>query len=128
MRLLPIIVLGILFLGHKVLERFPEYTGKLVNISAVKTVSGPVTHIRDGDTIEVSNVPIRFGSLDCAERGTRGGRIATARMIDLVQGKRLTCSLNGRKSYDRHIGSCSLPDGRDVAAVLISEGVCRRFW
>ena len=29
-----------------------------------------VTHVRDGDTIEVNGIAIRLSALDCTERGT----------------------------------------------------------
>lgn len=115
-------------LVHKGAERFPEYLGPMVTVIGAEEIIGPVTHVRDGDTIEVSGVPIRFGSLDCAERGTRDGQRATARMRALVEGQKLTCHLNGRTSYDRKIGSCQLQDGRDLGAIMIREGYCQRFW
>lgn len=109
-------------------ERFPEYFGPVVAMSSSEELVGRVSHVRDGDTIEVSGVPIRFGSLDCAESGTSAGERATARMRTLVAGQTLTCYLNGRTSYDRKIGSCRLQDGRDLAAIMIREGYCGRFW
>jgi hypothetical protein len=90
-------------------------------------VAGRVTHIRDGDTIEVAGVPIRFAKLDCAERGTAQGRRATSQIKSLVSGKTLSCTLTGRKSYDRWIGSCRLPDGRDFGTVMIQTGSCSRW-
>ena len=116
------------FLVYKGAERFPEYFGFVLAISSRQEVVGRVTHVRDGDTIEVSGIPIRFGSLDCAERGTSDGQRATARMCTLVAGQTLTCYLNGRTSYDRKIGSCRLQDGRDLGAIMIREGYCARFW
>lgn len=113
---------------YKGAERFPEYFGPVVAVSSSQDIVGPVTHVRDGDTIEVSGVPIRFGSLDCAETGTSDGSRATARMRELVSGQTLTCYLNGRTSYDRKIGSCRLEDGRDLGSIMISEGYCGRFW
>ena len=115
------------FLAYKAVERFPEYLGPVVTLTATKTINGRATRVRDGDTIEVSGVPIRFGSLDCAEANTSEGQRATARMRTLVAGQRLTCHLNGRTSYDRKIGSCQMSDGRDLAAVMIQEGYCGRF-
>lgn len=122
------VVVLIGFVIFKAVERFPEYLGPLVILTAIETISGRTTHVRDGDTIEVSGTPIRFGSLDCAESGTAKGRQATARMRELVVGERLTCYLNGRTSYDRKIGSCRLKDGRDVAGIMVREGYCRRYW
>lgn len=72
-------------------------------------------------------MPIRFGSLDCPEMNTSAGQRAAARMRSLVSGETLTCYLNGRASYERKIGSCRLPDGRDIGAVMMGEGLCRRF-
>ncbi|REF68391.1 MULTISPECIES: thermonuclease family protein [Paracoccus] len=119
-----------LSLGFFVIERFPEYLGHLPGLTAMETVEGPVTHIRDGDTIEVAGIPIRFGSLDCVERNTREGQTATARTRELVSNQTLTltCALNGPSSHDRHIGSCRLPDGQDLAPVMIRERYCGRFW
>ncbi len=89
-----------------------------------------MTHVRDSDTIQVAGTPIRFGSLDSADRDTKEGQAATARMRELVSGQPLTlsCALKGRSSHDRKIGSCRLPDGEDLAGIMIREGYCGRFW
>lgn len=87
-------------------------------------VTGRVTRVRDGDTIEVSGRPIRFAKLDCAEMGTLDGQRAYRRMRDLVSGQTISCQLTGRKSYDRWIGSCRLPDGRDLSSVMVKNGYC----
>lgn len=55
----------------------------------VPPTSGRVTHVRDGDTIEVDGRPIRIAALDCAEPGTMAGEAATRRMRALVSGGRL---------------------------------------
>lgn len=109
-------------------ERFPEYVPWLVPILAPEKIAGPVTHVRDGDTIEVGGHAIRFGSLDCAELGTPAGQRAKTEMLSLVRGAYLVCRTNGRRSHDRLIGSCSLPDGKDLAGVMIAQGACRRYW
>ena len=122
-------VCGVAGIGaYQGVERFPEYAGPLVALISAETIQGRVTHIRDGDTIEVDGIPIRFGSLDCAESGTRAGEVATAAITELVAGAELTCHLNGRSSYDRHIGSCQMPDGRDVGGIMIMGGHCERYW
>lgn len=114
--------------GFHAAERFPEYLGPVVAATSLQKLQGPVSHVRDGDTIEVNGVPVRFGSLDCPEMNTSAGRRAAERMRALVSDEILTCHLNGRASYDRKIGSCRLPDGRDIGAVMMGEGLCRRFW
>lgn len=117
-----------LTIGFLLVERLPEYVGTLPEQTAAQTIVGKVTRVRDGDTIEVEGHPIRFGSLDCDERGSSRGDAATNRMRSLISGQILTCYLNGRTSYDRSIGSCTLSDGRDIGAVMIQEGQCGRFF
>lgn len=46
-------------------------------IIADNQVIGSVTHVRDGDTIEVADVPIRLNGVTCDERGTPMGKQAT---------------------------------------------------
>lgn len=86
-----------------------------------------VTRVRDGDTLVVGLIPIRIANLDCAESGTSSGDRATRRAKELASGETLTCRLEGRRSYDREVGTCALSDGRDFGAVLIQEGYCRRW-
>jgi endonuclease YncB( thermonuclease family) len=86
-----------------------------------------VTKVRDGDTIVVGLIPIRIANLDCAESGTRAGNRATAFAKRLVSGATLSCRLEGRRSYDREVGVCSLPDGQDFGEILISAGLCERW-
>lgn len=101
--------------------------GSRAAVGSDKRISGAVTHVRDGDTIELEGVPVRLANLDCAERDSLEGRRATMRMLILAREGEVTCDLEGRKSYDREIGLCHLRDGRDMGRVLISEGLCQRW-
>ena len=95
-------------------------------LASPNALVGRVIHVRDGDTIVVRNIPIRFSNLDCAGLDTDAGEGARRRMQDLVAGKAVTCSLPGRTSYDRMIGECHPCDGRNLSSVMIGEGFCTR--
>ena len=86
-----------------------------------------VTRIRDGDTVVVGLIPIRLANLDCAERGTKSGNRATRQIAGIVKNAQLRCTLEGRRSYDREVGVCILPDGRDVGEILIAGGFWQRW-
>jgi endonuclease YncB( thermonuclease family) len=93
------------------------------------TLQGTVTHVRDGDTIEVGEIAVRLNGLHAPELDKQGGRQAKAFMERLVSGRQVTCELNGERSYDRLIGRCYL-GGDDIAAALVSAGLgrdCPRF-
>ncbi|WP_156883664.1 thermonuclease family protein [Salipiger mucosus] len=98
---------------------WPEFGGKHV-------LTGRVTHVRDGDTIEVSGRAIRLNGLTCDERNTPLGDRATAVMRGLVAGRVLRCEFNGDRTYDREVGRCALSNGQDIGAVLISQRLCGR--
>lgn len=95
-------------------------------IGPTEMIRGPVTHVRDGDTIEVSERAIRLGGVTCDERGTRLGERASGVMRAIVAGQTLTCELTFERSYDRSVGRCHFPNGHDVGATLITRGVCGR--
>lgn len=92
-----------------------------------EVLDGRVTHVRDGDTIEVSGVAVRLATLDCPELGTPEGEAAAARMRRAARFQRVTCTLTGQTSHDRVIGTCVTRTGTDLAERLIKDGDCRPF-
>ncbi len=94
------------------------------------TLEGIVSHVRDGDTIELGPIAVRLQGIAAPEGNEPGGDIATNAMRDLVLGKELRCDLTGDRSHDRVIGVCFLEDGRDIGEVMVFQGQardCRRF-
>jgi endonuclease YncB( thermonuclease family) len=94
-------------------------------IASAETLIGRADHVRDGDTIVVSGVPIRLQGLAAPELGEKWGRASRDAMQRIVAGERLRCERTGERSHDRDIGVCRLDDGRDIAAILISQGLGR---
>ncbi len=91
-------------------------------------IAGAVTHVRDGDTIELGDIAVRIANLDCAEGDTAEGQAASARMRELIAGQEVACELEGRRSYDREVGTCALASsGEDLGELLIAEGTCDRW-
>ena len=97
-----------------------------ITVSAQAELTGQITHVRDGDTIEVGNIAIRLNGLTCDERGTALGDRATAYLRSQVLGKTATCSLNGERTYDRLVGRCATEDLGDIGAHLITQQLCGR--
>ena len=92
-------------------------------------LTGNVTKVRDGDTIEVGKVPIRLNGISAPEMKEPLGVNSRAFMVEMVKGKRVRCELNGKKTYDRFVGICYLGD-KDVGAAAIESGWaldCPRF-
>jgi endonuclease YncB( thermonuclease family) len=89
-----------------------------------ETVSGRVTRVIDGDSLKISGVDadIRLWGLDAPEWNEPGGSDATAALRKLALSRRVVCDHMDTDRYDRFVGRCSLPDGRDIAAEMIAAG------
>ncbi|MET4806686.1 thermonuclease family protein [Limibacillus sp. MBR-115] len=88
-------------------------------------ISGYVTHVRDGDTIEVARVPVRFSGISAPELSEPYGQQSKNAMRGLVAGQRVICDLTGRKTYDRWVGNCFLADGTDLSVAVVALGLAR---
>ena len=92
-------------------------------------LTGNVTKVRDGDTVEVGKIPIRLNGVSAPELQEPLGQKSRLFMVELVFGKSVRCELNGKKSYDRFVGTCYLSD-RDIGSAVIEAGLaldCPRF-
>jgi micrococcal nuclease len=92
-------------------------------------LTGTVTHVRDGDTIEVGKIPIRLNGVSAPEMDEPLGSQSKAFMVNLVDGKNVRCELTGAKTYDRLVGTCYL-DGEDIGIAVIAAGLaldCPRY-
>lgn len=86
-------------------------------------LSGTVTYVRDGDTIEVNGIAVRLSALDCPENDTQEGSKAT-RIAKQFQGSKAQCELTGAKSYDRLVGYCSI-GGSDFGLFMMQNSSCK---
>lgn len=86
----------------------------------------------DGDTIRVAGETIRMMGLDAPEKRARcpaEARLAaraTARLHDLVQ-PRVWLERHGRDRYRRTLAIVRDRTGRDLAQVMIREGLARLY-
>lgn len=90
----------------------------------------PTTHILkgkcyviDGDTIVISNTRIRIAGIDAPELDHPWGKKAKFTLIGMCRGQTVTAILKDELSYDRIVAKCYLPDGRDIAAELVRQGL-----
>lgn len=107
----------------------------LVLLATIGTASADVTGvptITDGDTIRFGDTRVRLFGIDAPESKQtckRGGvdwlcgQEAGKALRELVVGQSLTCDERDKDRYGRVVAVCVLPDGRDIGAVMVSEGL-----
>lgn len=109
--------------------------GRLVvaTLSAIwVSASAHAQSISDGDTLKIGGVTYRLWGIDAPELaqtcgdGWPAGRIATTRLLALIQGKSVTCSEKDRDRYGRVVAVC-YANGEDLGATLVREGLAWAF-
>lgn len=94
-----------------------------------QTFAGPVRHVGDGDSLCVGRtadprtwIEVRVADFYAAELNAPGGREARAALARITQGRTLRC-IAGRRSWDRVVATCRLPDGRTLGQAMRAAGV-----
>jgi len=92
------------------------------------SITGSATVI-DGDTITLGEHKVRLNGFDTPERDSMCGSTdvyaaASNALADFIAGQTVTCELNGEKSYDRVIGTCSAR-GKDFGTFMVESGLAR---
>ena len=88
-----------------------------------KAISGTITHVRDGDTIEIDGIAIRLAALNCPENDTQKGKYAT-KVAKQFAGLQALCELTGAKTYDRLVGYCKI-NGTDFGRYMMNNSACK---
>ena len=86
-------------------------------------LTGIISHVRDGDTIEVGNIPVRIAALDCPENDTTEGQLAS-KFASQFKNSKVICDLTGAMSYKRLVGYCRV-DQTDFATTMIKNTSCK---
>ena len=106
----------------------PFHCHKIANMAPVapsnsNILGGTITHVRDGDTMEVNGIAVRLSALDCPENDTQQGRQAT-KIAKQFEGSQAMCELTGAKSYDRLVGYCTV-GGTDFGFYMMQHSSCK---
>ena len=88
-----------------------------------KVISGTITHVRDGDTIEIDGIAIRLAALNCPENDTQKGKYAT-KVAKQFAGLQALCELTGAKTYDRLVGYCKI-NRTDFGRYMMNNSACK---
>ena len=91
-------------------------------IPASRQIKGRA-YVIDGDTISIRRIKIRLAGIDAPELDQPWGQKSKWEMVKICKGHTIRVELTGETSYDRLVGTCYLPDGRDIGAEIIKAGL-----
>ncbi len=79
--------------------------------------------IVDGDTIVINKTQIRLFGIDAPEIDHPYGKKAKWALVSLCKGHTVRTEITDVDSYGRTVGKCYLPDGRDLSAEMVKQGL-----
>lgn len=88
--------------------------------------------ITDGDTLRMDGKTYRLWGIDAPETkqdcpdGWPAGRLATTKLLTLIQGKAVVCQEKDRDRYGRTVAICRA-GGEDLGAIMVREGMAWAF-
>ncbi|WP_299612666.1 thermonuclease family protein [uncultured Tateyamaria sp.] len=91
-------------------------------IPASRQLNGKA-YVIDGDTIVVQKIKVRLAGIDAPELDQPWGQKSKWEMVKICKGQSIRVELTGETSYDRLVGTCYLPDDRDIGAEIIKAGL-----
>lgn len=77
----------------------------------------------DGDTIRLGKVQIRLFGIDAPELNHPYGQKAKWALHRMCKGHVIRAEITDRDAYGRTVARCFLPDGRDLSAEMVRQGL-----
>ncbi|WP_339107076.1 thermonuclease family protein [Thioclava sp. GXIMD4216] len=91
-------------------------------VAPPRVLEGPA-YVTDGDTITIRKTQIRLFGIDAPELHHPFGKKAKWAMIRLCKGQIIRAEMTEEDVYGRAVATCFLPDGRDLSAELVKQGL-----
>lgn len=88
-----------------------------------KRILTGAAYITDGDTIKIKNTQIRLFGIDAPEMNHPYGKKAKWALHSLCKGQIVKAEIVDEDDHGRTVAHCSLPDGRDLSAGMVKQGL-----
>lgn len=99
-------------------EPFASDTAK----AAPGTIKG-AAFVIDGDTIRVDKTQIRLFGIDAPELDHPFGKKAKWALLAFCKGQKIRAEVTEKDAHGRTVARCFLPDGRDLSAEMVKQGL-----
>ncbi len=90
--------------------------------AATKVLTG-YAYVVDGDTITIKKTQIRLFGVDAPELNHPYGKKAKWALVSLCKGRLIRAEITETDAHGRTVARCYLPDGRDLAAEMVKQGL-----
>lgn len=101
-------------------QRFNAESAKHLHETHILTGAA---YIVDGDTIKIKNTQIRLFGIDAPEINHPYGKKSKWALHKLCKGQIVRAEISDVDDHGRTVAHCYLPDGRDLSAEMVKEGL-----
>jgi endonuclease YncB( thermonuclease family) len=91
-------------------------------LSGAARVAGPATLVVKGGRVRLAGLDPDLAIAACAGRPQACTEAAEGALSTLIAGIEVTCQPDRRLGHGSFLGTCTLPDGSDIAERLIEQG------
>ena len=85
-------------------------------------IAGPA-YVTDGDGLRIKKTEIRLFGVDAPEFTHPYGKKAKWALLALCKGQHVRAEVIGTDDHGRTVAKCFLPDGRDLSAEMVKQGL-----
>jgi endonuclease YncB( thermonuclease family) len=87
-----------------------------------ETLKG-AAYVIDGDSIVINKTQVRLYGVDAPEMNHPYGKKAKWALVALCKGQTIRAEITDRDTHGRAVAKCFLPDGRDLSAEMVKQGL-----
>ncbi len=80
-------------------------------------------YVIDGDSIVIKGTQIRLFGVDAPEINHPYGKKAKWALVKLCKGMEIRAEMIAVDAHERTVAKCFLPDGRDLSAEMVKQGL-----
>ncbi|WGW03427.1 thermonuclease family protein [Tropicibacter oceani] len=103
--------------------RPPHFDEKTSEHLEQKRVLTGAAYVTDGDTITIKKTQIRLFGIDAPELNHPYGKKSKWALQKLCKGHVIHAEITDEDEYGRTVAHCYLPDGRDLSAEMVKQGL-----
>ncbi|WP_339690239.1 thermonuclease family protein [Celeribacter baekdonensis] len=108
---------------YKVAPKPSSFKEKTAREALEKPILRGGAYVVDGDTIVIQKTQIRLFGVDAPEMNHPYGKKAKWALVALCKGQSLRAEVTDVDAHGRTVARCYLPDGRDLSAEMVKQGL-----
>ena len=101
----------------------PAFDDKTATHLPQPEIINGAAYVIDGDSLVINKTQVRLFGVDAPEMNHPFGKKAKWALVALCKGQTIRAEVTERDTHGRTVAKCFLPDGRDLSAEMVKQGL-----